>query len=218
MMCAAAGLRLWLALVVASLLRQSHADDGEVSSARWRLVGRGVSSDWKVSRIKFRALDASWVEQQAGSMPGATPCGELISSVPWARGAGGQLADGSAFAGPTLVAPEGGRMPNVAFEDTDEAWSPGVPCLAADDTCFLGFRWFGTRASTEAEATGSRLTRYEASPRCLEVEQSATSGEFAPNVLVQYWSDASKSWLTHTEFSGLSGGSITLRLPRVPGR
>jgi len=175
-----------------------------ISASRWRVVGRGVASEWVLFRVGFFE-DVS--------------CTRAILTIPQRNTRGFQRYNGRAFGSPTRRGRPGHNAADV-FEAAGGEWRSTAPCGEFSDTCHIGFDWLtdqvagpaGTPASS-FQVTGV-VRRFAVEPRCILLVQSEVPGQFAPTVAVQYKANASP-WETLTTRAGLVGGPVQLRQPVV---
>jgi hypothetical protein len=91
-----------------------------------------------------------------------------------------------------------------------------VPC-GSDVSCHIGFRWIGDQVDVGYNggrfASVGRLNTVDVTPRCVDVLQSSQAGEFATTMLVQYWDEYAKAWVTMRTQTGFTGGLQQIPLP-----
>jgi len=173
-----------------------------VAAPLWRLVGRGVTTDWQVTSLLF------YRDMACTNLMRVLP--QKLSHVSY--------YNGRAFDGPARGAKRGSASVAevlVVGLSSGVAWRSARSCGHFSDECHLGFEWF---TDVLPAAHPQPLTRHalgartSVQPRCVVVSQSVVAGNFAPTVAVQYRHGVDP-WQTLRVFSGLWGGVAHIRLP-----
>eukprot|EP00446_Apocalathium_sp_SHHI-4_P069773 CAMPEP_0177538084 /NCGR_PEP_ID=MMETSP0369-20130122/58161_1 /TAXON_ID=447022 ORGANISM="Scrippsiella hangoei-like, Strain SHHI-4" /NCGR_SAMPLE_ID=MMETSP0369 /ASSEMBLY_ACC=CAM_ASM_000364 /LENGTH=554 /DNA_ID=CAMNT_0019020817 /DNA_START=1 /DNA_END=1663 /DNA_ORIENTATION=- len=163
-----------------------------VAAPLWRLVGRGVTTDWQVTSLLF------YRDMACTNLMQVLP--QKLSHVSY--------YNGRAFDGPARGAKRGSAsVAEVLVVGLSSGVASARSCGHFSDECHLGFEWFTDvlPAAHPQPLTRPALgARTSVQPRCVVVNQSVVAGNFAPTVAVQYRHGADP-WQTLRVFSGLWG-------------